>query len=553
MTTAVSPLGRIWMLVKQEKTEITQVYFYAILNGLIQLSLPLGIQSIIGFVLGAALSTSLVILITLVVIGVLCNGLLQVAQMKIIERIQQKIFVRFSFQFAGHIPKLDLKTSDAYYLPELVNRFFDIPNLQKSLSKLLLDLPTATIQILFGVVLLSFYHPFFIFFGIALLLVLWLILYITGQRGLQTSLAESKYKYAVAGWLEELARVIKSFKFSSAQSHLHLQKTDAQVTQYLEARKSHFRILLVQYRTLIGFKVLITAAMLIIGCVLLINQQLNIGQFIAAEIIIITIINSVEKIITNLDSVYDVLTSVEKLNKLLDKPVEESGSLSMTPGEKIRVEMQGVHFGYYEEKLILRDLNLKIGAGEKVCIMGNDGAGKTTLLKLLTGAYPHFNGSILINGVPIGNYDIASLRNTTGIFLNQQDIFAGTLWDNIAMGNDAVRKDAVMPLIQRVGLQPFLAALKHGFDTELNPTGTRLPRNVVHKILLVRTLAHQPKLLLLDEPWQGLEDQTCRTIQNLLLHELPDTTILIATNDAAFAAQCTQQVHLALNNQSTRI
>ena len=551
MTTTKSPLARIWTLVQQERSEILQIYFFAILSGLIQLSLPLGIQSIIGFVLGAALSTSLVILIILVVTGVLCNGLLQVAQMKIIERLQQKLFVRYSFQFADHIPRLDLKHIDAFYLPELVNRFFDIPNLQKSLSKLLLDLPTATIQILFGVVLLSFYHPFFIFFGMALLLVLWGILYLTGQRGLQTSLAESRFKYAVAGWLEEMARVIKSFKFASGQSGLHLQKTDVQVVQYLDARKSHFRILLVQYRTLIVFKVLITAAMLIIGCLLLVNQQLNIGQFIAAEIVIITIINSVEKIITNLDSVYDVLTSVEKLNKLLDKPIEESGSHILALDENMSLELRNVQFGYYEDQFVLRNLNLLIAAGEKVCIMGGDGYGKSTLLNLLTGAYPHFNGSILINGLPIGNYHLPSLRQRTGIFLNQQDIFAGTLWDNIAMGNNAVQKETVLPLIKQTGLQPFLASLKQGFDTELDPAGKRLPRNVVQKILLVRALAHKPKLLLLDEPWHNLEAHTAAAIQHLL-HQLPDTTVVIATNDLPFAMQCHQQIQLpsyALINQ----
>jgi ATP-binding cassette, subfamily B, bacterial len=544
MSTVKSPLARIWALVQQEKSEFTQVYFYAILNGLIQLSLPLGIQTIIGFVLGAALSTSLVVLIALVVTGVLCSGLLQVAQMKIIEKVQQKIFVRFSFQFADHIPKLDLKKSDAFYLPELVNRFFDIPNLQKSLSKLLLDLPTATIQILFGVVLLSFYHPFFIFFGLILLLVLCGILYLTGQKGLQTSLAESRFKYAVAGWLEEMARVIRSCKFSAAQSGLPLQKADDQVTNYLEARKSHFRILLLQYRTLIAFKVLITAAMLIIGCWLLLNQQLNIGQFIAAEIIIITIINSVEKIIVNLDSVYDVLTSVEKINKLLDKPTEESGSYILPAGAKISVEMQQVHFGYYEDQLVLHDLNLKIGAGEKVCISGNDGGGKTTLLKLLTGGYLHFSGAILINGIPIGNYDLESLRSATGICFSTHDIFAGTLWDNIAMGNEAVDKAYVMQLVQHTGLQAFISSLRHGFDTELDPTGRRLPRNVVQKILLVRALAHRPALLLLDEPWHGLDDAIRERVQDLLLRHLPDTTVIIATNDAGFAAQCHQQVHL---------
>src|SRR5690606_20536037 len=107
-------------------------------------------------------------------------------------------------------------------------------------------------------------------------------------------------------------RVLTTLKFSrNKTSHLH--KTDGYLTGYLDSRIAHFKILLFQYWTLIGFKVVITSAMLIIGGVLLVNQQLNIGQFIAAEIVILMVITSVEKLIINLDNVYDVLTSVEKL------------------------------------------------------------------------------------------------------------------------------------------------------------------------------------------------------------------------------------------------
>ena len=135
MSKTSSPLTRILNLVKLERKEITAVYIYAILNGMIQLSLPLGVQAIIGFVLGAAMRASLVILIVLVVVGVLAVGIMQVNQMKIIEKIQQKLFVRYAFAFAEHIPKLDLKKTDNIYLPELVNRFFDIPVLQKACQK----------------------------------------------------------------------------------------------------------------------------------------------------------------------------------------------------------------------------------------------------------------------------------------------------------------------------------------------------------------------------------------------------------------------------------
>ena len=540
--TQTAPLTRIAHLVRDEKSEISSIYFYALLSGLIQLSLPLGIQAIIGFVLGGALSTSLVILITLVVLGVLLNGVLQMNQMKIIERIQQKIFVRYSFAFTAHIPRLDLQKIDSFYLPELVNRFFDIPVLQKSLSKMLLDFPLAITQIILGLLLLSFYHPAFIFFGLLLLVLLALIFRITGNKGFQTSLEKSTYKYQVAGWLEEMARVIKQFKFS-AHNALHEKKADEKVVNYVEARKRHFAILLLQYKVLIAFKVIITAAMLIVGCVLLLEQQINIGQFVAAEIVIIIVINAVEKLIINLDSVYSILTSVEKINKLLDKPTEKEGSFKAANEQPFSVQFRGVSFAYQKVQPILKNVSFTIKAGQKVCITGREGSGKSTVLKLLTGAYPAFSGAVLVNDVPVGNYNLGYLRSQIGIVLGQQDVFAGTLWENIALGDEGVDASYIAQLVQLTGLSSYIASLKEGFDTELDPTGKRLPKNTVFKILLVRALAHKPKLLLLEEPWQGFDEETTRQVQHLLLHQM-GATVVVATNDAHFIRQCDQTIAL---------
>lgn len=542
MEQSLSPLKRIWALLHEERKDIESVYFYAMLSGLIQLSLPVGIQTIIGFVLGGTLSASLVLLITLAVTGVLFAGIMQINQMKIIEKIQQKIFVRYAYAFADHIPKLDLKKVDAFYLPELVNRFFDTTALQKSISKLLLELPVAVIQIMFGLTLLSFYHPAFIIFGAFLLAVLYMILHITGNKGLQSSLAESRYKYAVVGWFEEMARIVKSFKFSTG-NNLHLKKADEKTINYLEARTKHFSVLLFQYRSLLAFKVLITAAMLIVGVMLLLNQQINIGQFVAAEIIILTVINSIEKIIVNLDSVYDVLTAVEKIGKLTDKPVEVSGNYLPQAENGFNISATDLQFGYETDRPVLKNVYFNIPAGQKVCIIGNDGSGKSTLLKLLTGAYRDFSGSLMINDVPIGNYHLPSLRKEMGILFLQENIFNGSLWENITMGAVTIDKSYVSYLSNQVGLHSFLASLPLGYDTELDPAGKRLPRNVIQKILLIRALANKPKIILLEDPWQGIEEQYQTGIQQLLL-ELPGTAVLIATNDLVFATKCDQTIHL---------
>lgn len=543
MSATNSPVARILNLVKLERKEISAIYFYAILNGLIQLSLPLGIQAIIGFVLGASMRASLVVLIVLVVVGVLAAGLMQVNQMKIIEKIQQKLFVRYSFAFASHIPQLDLKKTDAVYLPELVNRFFDIPVLQKSLSKILLDIPAASIQILFGLILLSFYHPVFILFGLILLILLWLIIRYTGRAGLQTSLAESSYKYSVAGWLEEMARVIKSVKLART-SELHLRKTDERVTNYLEARNSHFRILLFQYHILVIFKTLITAAMLIVGTLLLVNQQLNVGQFIAGEIVILLVLNSVEKLIMNLGTVYDTLTSVEKIAKLTDKPAEANGSLMLQPGQEgLKLEMKDLSFSYDNETDVLQNISLIINKGEKVCIRGNDSSGKSTLLRLMAGAYPDFKGSFLINDVPLGNYELTSIRSQTGILLSQQEIFQGTLWENITLGNENISLEEVTRLTAITGLNDFIATLKNGYDAQLDPFGKRLPRSVVHKILLVRALAGKPSLLLLEEPFLALEGNNREQLMELL-QSMKGCTVVVVGNDADLTARCQRLITL---------
>ena len=541
MPSAISPLARLGRLVRHEKSEISSIYFFALLGGLIQLSLPLGIQSLIGFAMGGAMSTSLVLLIVFIVMGVACNGVLQLNQMKFIERIQQKLFVRYSFAFTSHIPHLDLHKTDDVYLPELVNRFFDISVLQKSISKILLDFPLAITQILLGLLLLAFYHPWFIAFGILLLLVLLGIFYLTGNKGIQTSLAKSTHKYAVAAWLEEMARVVRQFKFSISTG-LHTKRADENMVNYLKARKEHFSILLLQYKVLIAFKVLITTAMLVVGCLLLLNQEINIGQFVAAEIVIIIVLTSVEKLMINLDSVYSALTSVEKISNLLDKPVESEGSLQMTKGA-VAVEFKNVSFGYDERETILKDFSAIVAAGDKVIIGGANGSGKSTVLKLLTGSYQHGKGSILLNNIPIGNYNLQSLRSHTGILLNHDDIFAGTLKENISMDSAAIDDGYLLFLCRQTGLYRFIASQRKGLDTPLQTGGKGLPRGIIQRILLVRCLLSKPSLLLLEEPLHAIKGDDRQQILDLLLH-LPDATVMMATTDSELTKVFPNTIHL---------
>jgi len=530
-------LSRLFKLLHLERKAISAIYFYAILTGILTLSIPLGLQSIINFVLGGSFSTSLTILIIAVVTGVLLTGVLQVLQLKVNERIQQDIFVQYSFEFAQRIPRLDILSVDGYYMPELLNRFFDTISLQKGLSKILLDIPIATIQIIFGIILLSFYNASFIIFGLLLVIVLVLIIRFTSRQGFESSMRESDQKYHVASWLQEMGRTMKSMKFTR-ESNLHLHKADRHISGYIEWRTKHFGVLLTQYWAMIGFKVFITVSMLVVGAFLLIQQELNVGQFVAVEIVILTVLGSIEKFIFSLDKVYDVLTSIEKLGKVIDKPMEKEGSIALKADKGLMVETANLGFSFRPNgKKVLQNVSLTVPPGSVVCIQGEEGAGKSTLLKLLTGAYSQFEGQILINQLPIGNYTNDSLRKNIGMFFSQQDIFEGTVWENISLGNAAYSVNEIAELANRIGLKPYISGLRLGFDTVLDPLGGRLNRAATNRLLILRSIAGKPKLLLLENPLEGFSDEAAKMLTDFLLEELKDCTIIATTNNEYFKSK----------------
>lgn len=533
----MTPLQRLWGLIKLEKPEIVSVYFYAILSGLVQLSVPVGIQAIIGFVLGASMVTSIYVLIFLVVLGVIVTGIFQINQMKIIEKIQQKIFARYAFEFADIIPRFDLIKTDNIYLPEHINRFFDTLNVQKGLSKLLLDVPIASIQIVFGLLLLGVYHSFFIVFGLALLLILWLIFYLTGRAGLDSSLQESKYKYKAVEWLSEMARVINPFKVNR-YSHLNLTKTDSYVSAYLDSRTDHFKVLLYQYKTLVFFKVAITLAMLSVGTYLLLNQQLNIGEFIAAEIVVLTVLGAVEKLIVSLDSVYDVVTGLEKLATVTEGLTESNGKEQLEQVAKgVDIELSNVTFGYPEGRKIIKNFSLKIPAGSKIAVVTGESTGKSTLLKLLAGIYRDFEGGFTVNEIPLLNYDTRSLRSHFGIYLNQKEVFGGTVFENISMGVKEVTQEQIIRLAGETGLMRYLKDLPKGLDSEVNPVGKKLQGGALRSIMLLRALVNEPEILILEEPWDRMDPETGQRLVNYLKNRPAHVTQIIATQDKDFAAE----------------
>lgn len=535
-----NPVRRFLRLLSLERQEIGYIYFYAIFAGIIYLSLPLGIQAIISLVLANQLSSSWGVLIGVVTLGTLFFGVLQMMQITITESLQQKIFARASLEFAYRIPRIKMEAVLKYYPPELVNRFFDTLNIQKGLPKILIDLSTATLQIVFGLLLLSFYHPFFVFFGMVLLVLLFLILRYTGPRGLRTSLEESDYKYKVAHWLEEIARTLRSFKLAG-DSNLAMRKADDLVGHYLGARKRHFRVLLFQFGNVVAFKTLITGGLLILGSILLIDRELNVGQFVASEIIIILVMNSVEKLILSMETIYDVLTAVEKVGKVTDLPLERHEGINfadLDTGSGIGLHVENLCFRFPGDAgPSLKNVNFEVAPGEKVCIAGVGASGKSTLVNVLMGMYEPDDGFVAYNGVTYGNIDPLSLRGYIGACLSQKYLFQGTIRENLDMGFEHITLDKVLYALELVGLTRYVQSLPKGLDTEIVPESIQIPQSISRKLIVARCLAIEPRLLVLDESFASWDRPDQEQMLSLLTETLSATVIAIS-NDRSYAAKC---------------
>ncbi|RZJ69530.1 ATP-binding cassette domain-containing protein [Flavobacterium sp.] len=538
----MTPYKRFVNLLRLDKRDVYQIIFYAAFAGLINLSLPLGVQAIINFIQSGQVSVSWIVLVIVVTLGVAFAGVLTIMQLRIVENLQQRIFVRFSFEFAYRMPLIKFKELYAKYAPEQANRFFDTLTVQKGGAKLLLDFSAAFLQVGFGIILLALYHPFFLIIGLALVAVLYFIFKIYYNEGLETSIKESTYKYKVAAWLQEIARNRDSFR-KNTELEYALKRNDIYVADYVNYREKHFGVMKNQYIRLVLFKVLATAALLSVGGFLVITEQMNIGQFVASEIVIVLLINSIEKIIFGLEGFYDVLTSIEKIGQVTDMEICSVPGAIEKNSVGITIETESACYNYPGlEKKSIKDVSLKVSQGEKILLTGKNGAGKSTLLRILAGVLEPVSGAVYFTDNYMNRLDEHAYRSQAGTLLFGETLFEGTIRENILFGKNDIDNQDLKWALDSVCLAPFVKTFPDGLETRIHPGGRQLSASDVQKILLARCIAHKPKILLLEEPTDKMDKATSKSIVEFLLSEQNDWTVIVASKSETWKNGCDRMI-----------
>lgn len=533
-----TPYGRLRILLQQEWLDGTLILVYTAMIGLLSLAVPLSTQALVNTIAYGVFLQPLVVLSFLVLGCLLFAGLLQVLRLVLAERLQQRIFARVALDLALRLPFVRQSALADAYAPHLVNRFFDVLNVQKTLSKLLIDVPASAFQILVGLLLMVFYSPLLLVFALCVvlfILITWLGL---GVGGLQTSIKESSYKYHVADWLEELGRCNVGFKLSG-NSSFPLERTDKLVLGYINARQLHFRVLLRQAIGNAIFRAIANAGVLAIGGWLVINAQFTIGQLVAAEIVLLSVLSALDKIVRMLEDLYDLLTSLHKLGQLTDLPAERQNGVAISnaptsspqsiPGAS--VVCRGVRFSYQEDTEVLCGLDLDLEPGAQISLVGTSGAGKSTLAALLVGLQEPSHGLVMVNSVEVRSANLENLRKIVSLVNDSNEIFEGSIEENILLGRPEISPFDMEWALETAQLTEELAKMPKGLKTTLISGGRNLSRGQLQRLLIARAIITRPHLLILDEAFTGIDERDKLSILECLYAEDKHWTIIDISHD----------------------
>ena len=521
-----SPLGRVYSLLRAERTDVWVVIVFALVSGLLGITTPLAVEALVNTVAFGRLLEPVIILSLMLMAFLLFQAAMKGLQTYVVEIIQRRLFARVAADLSFRLPHTTFDAYDGQYAPELVNRFFDVVTVQKIVAQLLLDGLSVVLSAIVGMAVLAFYHPYLLAFDFVLILLLLFTMFVLGRGAVKTSIKESKTKYAMASWLEDLARCRTSFRYDGA-AEFALERSNSLIHDYLTARRKHFSVLMRQVIFMLLVQALASTALLAIGGWLVISGQLSLGQLVAAELIVAIVVGSFAKLGKHIESFYDLLASMDKLGILLDLPLERTDGL-LTLGKGGAISLQDVFYSMPNGMVALQNLSVEIPDMGRVAIRGETGSGKSAMMDLIFGLRNPDSGRVSINGVEPGDLRPDVLRRRVAL-VRDIEVFEGTIAENVHLERPNISLGDVRSALDLVGLMPVIQQFEDGLETSLSQLGEPLTTSQQRQLMLARAFAGHPDVLLIDGVLDSFANKDAESILGRLFSSDNLRTIVLVT------------------------
>jgi len=536
----IQPITRLFKLIQLEKSDIKNLVLLTVCIGVLSLATPIAIQALVNFVTMGGLLEPLFIISFMLFIILTLSGSLYVLERYLVELIQRRFFVRTAIETAKKMQASKVEIQDHHNSVELINRFFDVITIQKSSATLLTYGLAATLQGIIGSIVLVFYSFYFAIVIAIVLVVIYFLITSIGKHASDTAIEESKSKYAVAAWLESIARNIITFKFLGGNT-LGMQRADALSNDYLEYRKSHFHTLLIQNIFSIFIYASAGTAMLGLGGALVIKGQINLGEFVAAELIIFNVLSAYRKFIEYLEYYYDLIAAVDKVGILDDLPQESNGQNSIDLSKGLTVNAHEVNYQYLPNIPCMEQFNFQAFPGTSIAIVGASGAGKSTIANLLLGLRTPTTGHIQYNGVDIRDLDLNKMREHIA-FIGPARILEVSILENIRLGHTEIDISTVGEVLKSLNLYESISQLKEGLNTILTASGAPFSTAQLQLLMIARAHLTKPKLLVIDELLDNLDQESLALACKLLNEHANLTTLIVFTRKEEVASYFAKKI-----------
>lgn len=537
--------SRLLALLVGERQTLSVAIVYSIVIGLLSLVVPVAVQSLVNTIAFGTALQPLVVLTLFVLVALGFSTAMNTLRAGVVEIIQRSLFARVATDVTYRLLRVRADAFDQYHGPELVNRFFDVVTVQKAASLLLIDGLSILMQTAIGMLLLAVYHPWLLAFDVLMLGAMVVIVVGLGRGAVETAIKESKAKYALEAWLEQLATHLITFKSEGGASYA-MRRSHALLEDYLTYRGTHFSILLRQILGSFALQAVASAALLGVGGLLVIQRQLTLGQLVASELVVTAMVSAFTKFGKQLEVFYDLSAALDKLGDLVDLPLERRGgeaSPSATGPASLSIRDLDVRYEG-DSRPALRLAAMDIAPATRVGLTGPSGTGKTTLADVLFGLRTPTHGRVLIDGVDQRLLALDQLRHDVAL-VRGVELFPGSVVDNVRLGREALSLDDVSAALDAVGLLEEMLALPDGMETRLQPHGRPLSYGQACRLMIARAIVGRPRLLIVD----GLLDHLDRgrdrdRLSGLLLAPHAPWTLLCITERADLLAGCDQVVAL---------
>jgi putative ABC transport system ATP-binding protein len=543
LSAPMKPFRRFVALLKPEAQDVRVILIYSIIIGLLSLTMPLAVEAVVNTIAYGRTLQPLIVLSLIVLVFLGFRAGLSVLMTVVTETIQRKLFVRTVEDLSYRLTRVPLSTWKKYHGTELVNRFFDIVNVQKVTSKLLLETLMLGLQTVIGLTVLAFYHPFLLGYDIGLLVIMTIVLWFIGRGAVKTARDESQLKYETAAWLQEIVRHPTTFKYNGGLGYA-INRADELAAQYINHRQSHFRILIKQISFAMVMQVVAATVLLALGGYLVIEKQITLGQLVAAELIITVILGSFAKLGKDLESYYDLMASVDKLGKLFDLPVERVDKLQVArdPGA------DGVSLVNMKlDATTPQEVDLDFLPGQTYAIYGGSELLRGKLTEVLVGQLKPSAGHVLLEDYRVDALSAESLQENISL-VREIELFEGTVDENLRMGRENIGSAKVNDIVARLGMRKVLSTLSDGFATRLSISGYPLSQGQAIRLVLARALIAKPGILFVDGLLDRLSDDDTTDVLSRLESFTDDTTVIISTGRKSIARWASQTMDLQTEN-----